>query len=100
MDATTGGVIAAIALALVTWFLGGRNKNSAETTAGITAAAGEMIEQLRQEVQRLVLKVDNLEHDKQVLVAKVDNLEQENRGLRQRVAELEREVRQLESDGR
>ena len=86
MDATTGGVIAAIALALVAWFLGGRNKSGAETTAGITAAAGEMIEQLRQEVQRLVLKVDNLEH--------------ENDRLRMRVADLEREVHRLEGDAK
>lgn len=86
MNATTGGVLAAIALALVAWFLGGRNKNNAETTAGITGAAVEMIEQLRQEVQRLVLKVDNLEH--------------ENQRLRDRVAELEREVRLLEGDAR
>lgn len=83
---TTGGVVTAIALALVAWFLGGRSKSNADTTEKITAAAGDMLEQLRQEVQRLVLKVDNLEH--------------ENDRLRARVAELEREVHKLEGDGR
>ena len=60
MSETTLGLFAAIALAVVAWFLGGRRKSDAEAMEKITSSAGEMIDQFRQEVHALRLEVDNL----------------------------------------
>lgn len=60
MSNGTAGVIAAIALAIVAWFLGGRRKSDTDAMEKITSSAGEMIDQFRQEVHALRLEVGNL----------------------------------------
>lgn len=81
---TIGGLSVAIALAVVAWFLGGRNKSVADTAKTTIETAGQMVEQLRQELQRLTLKVDNLER--------------ENQRLREQVTELMAHIRRIEGD--
>lgn len=101
MNATTlAGLISAIALALVAWFLGGRRKNDADTTETITRAAGEMIEQLRNELQRLVLEVGNLRNENAALHAQVNQLRAENLELAAVIGDLQRTVAGLQNDGR
>lgn len=95
-----GGIVAAFAVAVVAWFLGGRNKSVADTARTSVETAGALVEELRQEVQRLALKVDNLEHDNTRLRDAVSTLDRENVRLRLRVAELEALVsRKLEPGG-
>ena len=74
MNQTVAGVGAAISLAIVAWFLGGRNKTGADTTETIAKAAGEVVEQLRQELQRLILEVDILRRENAALKAETDEL--------------------------
>jgi hypothetical protein len=68
------GLVASIALAIVAWFLGGRRKTDADTTETIAKAAGEVVEQLRQELQRLILEVDILRRENAALKAETDEL--------------------------
>ena len=74
MSEATLGLIAAIALAIVAWFLGGRRRTDADTTETIAKAAGEVVEQLRQELQRLILEVDILRRENAALKAETDEL--------------------------
>lgn len=68
------GLVASIALAIVAWFLGGRRRTDADTTETIAKAAGEVVEQLRQELQRLILEVDILRRENAALKAETDEL--------------------------
>ncbi len=86
------GLIAAIALAIVAWFLGGRRKSDADTTETITNAAAHMIDQLRQELQRLTLEIDNMRRENTSLTQQVKNLTGENERLAAAVLRLERQL--------
>ena len=93
MSTSVAGIIAAIALALVAWFLGGRRKSDADTMEKITGAAADMIEQLRQELQRLTLQIDNVRMEN-------TRLHNEVATLRTVVAQLEQRLAAVGDDGR
>lgn len=91
-QSSVAGLVAAIALAIVAWFLGGRRKSDADTTETITNAAAHMIEQLRNELQRLTLEIDNIRHENADLKQEVRNLQGENARLAATVARLEQQL--------
>lgn len=90
----TATIVVAFAAAAVAWFLGGRNKSGADTTETITKAAGSLVEQLRQELQRLTLEVESLRRENAAL--KVETAE-----LRHVIESLRVAIRNdVEDDGR
>lgn len=92
MNESFVGLIAAVALAIVAWFLGGRRKSDAETMEKITSSAGEMIEQFRQEVHALRLEVGNLRKEnadlRDTISRQAEQIDRQERIIRQMEARL------------
>jgi hypothetical protein len=100
VNETTLGLVAAISLAIVAWFLGGRRKSDADTTETITKAAGHMIEQLRQELQRLTLEVDILRRENAEYRLTLDRQTVQLDRQEQLIRALEAKVAAVGDDGR